>query len=408
MAAQTEGFYRRPLPEPCIAFSSIEGRQLFREALELGGMEGYFALAEQFHTQAEPAFCGLGTMVVVLNALAIDPGRIWRGVWRWYGEEMLDCCHSLPVIQETGITLDEFVCISRCNGAKVSAHRYTEKSLDEFRQDVQQTSSTTHGIHMVAAYSRKVLGQTGDGHFSPIGGYHPQRDLVLLLDVARFKYPPHWVPLPLLWQAFEPPDPITNRSRGYILLQKTKELYETFFHVALNPQQWCAIAAPYFADKLPVLLEKSNSLDEVVVTLMQHLPVEFASLLQSSTHSKDIFPALREAIQANPLFAIVQDVISSQQYQVAIAKHPVRVIAKQWRLLDKAGDCTRSQINFAEWLTILLLTCPQTLYKALKPELQTWFNQVRNLAQCPEPLNREVIRLQEQMSALQEFCSVSG
>ena len=76
MADQTEGFYRRLLPSSCIAFSSTEGRQLFREALDLGGVEGYFALAEQFHTQAEPAFCGLGTMVVVLNALTIDSGRI--------------------------------------------------------------------------------------------------------------------------------------------------------------------------------------------------------------------------------------------------------------------------------------------------------------------------------------------
>ena len=81
MSAQ--GFYRRSLPDSAIAFSSVEGRQIFREALALGGMEGYFALAEQFHTQAEPAFCGLGSLVVVLNALSIDPGRIWKGVWRW-------------------------------------------------------------------------------------------------------------------------------------------------------------------------------------------------------------------------------------------------------------------------------------------------------------------------------------
>lgn len=397
MADQTEGFYRRPLPTSCIAFSSTEGRQLFREALELGGMEGYFALAEQFHTQAEPAFCGLGTMVVVLNALAIDPGRIWRGVWRWYGEEMLDCCQSLPVIKETGITLDEFVCISRCNGAKVTAHRYTESSLDEFRQDVQQTTSTVQGVHIVAAYSRKVLGQTGDGHFSPIGGYHPQRDSVLLLDVARFKYPPHWVPLPLLWQAFEPPDPETNRSRGYILLQKTEELYETFFHVALNPQQWCAIAAPYFENKLPALLEKSNSLDEVVAMLFQHFPVEFASVLQTSTHLPDMSSALREAIQVNPLFVIVQQAVSSQGCEVMVAK---------WRLSDKTRDFTLQKNNLAEWLTILLLTCPKNLYKALKPELQTWINQARNPVQLPEPLNREVARLQEQMDALQEFCSI--
>ncbi len=398
MADQTQGFYRRPLPTSCIAFSSTEGRQLFREALELGGMEGYFALAEQFHTQAEPAFCGLGTMVVVLNALAIDPGRIWRGVWRWYGEEMLDCCQSLPVIKETGITLEEFVCISRCNGAKVTAHRYTERSLNEFRQDVQQTTSIAHGIHMVAAYSRKVLGQTGDGHFSPLGGYHPQRDLVLLLDVARFKYPPHWVPLPLLWQAFEPPDPETNRSRGYILLQKTEELYETCFHVALNPQQWCALAAPHFEDKLPNLLKQSSSLHEVVTIFLKHFPPEFASLLQISIHSLDTLSVLQKAIQGNPLFEIAQKAVLNQEGEEASTN--------QWNLLNKTGDLALQKVNFIEWLTILLLSCPPTVYKALSPSLKTWFEQIRNPVQLPEPLNREVTLLQEQMSVLQEFCSI--
>ena len=40
----------------------------------------------------------------------------------------------------------------------------------------------------------------GDGHFSPIGGYNAREDLVLILDTARFKYPPHWVPLPMLYE----------------------------------------------------------------------------------------------------------------------------------------------------------------------------------------------------------------
>ncbi len=30
----------------------------------------------------------------------------------------------------------------------------------------------------------QALGQTGDGHFSPVGGYHPDKDLVLLMDVV--------------------------------------------------------------------------------------------------------------------------------------------------------------------------------------------------------------------------------
>lgn len=39
--------------------------------------------------------------------------------------------------------------------------------------------------HLVVSYSRRTLGQTGDGHFSPVGGYHAGRDLVLILDVVR-------------------------------------------------------------------------------------------------------------------------------------------------------------------------------------------------------------------------------
>ena len=35
-------------------------------------------------------------------------------------------------------------------------------------------------------FSRLSLGQTGEGHFAPIGGWHPDKGLVLLFDVARF------------------------------------------------------------------------------------------------------------------------------------------------------------------------------------------------------------------------------
>ena len=66
-------------------------------ALAEGGMEVYFPLAAQFRTQDEPAYCGLSTLVMALNALAIDPGKTWKGVWRWYAEEMLECCAPLEV-----------------------------------------------------------------------------------------------------------------------------------------------------------------------------------------------------------------------------------------------------------------------------------------------------------------------
>jgi glutathione gamma-glutamylcysteinyltransferase len=220
-------FYRRELPAELVEFASPEGRVLFREALAAGTMEGYFALAEQFHTQSEPSFCGLGTLVIVLNALAIDPGRAWRGPWRWFGEELLDCCRPLDVVKEKGITFAQLVCLARCNGAHVEARRASESTLEQFRDAVRRASVTSGEPHLVVSYTRSALGQTGEGHFSPIGGFHAARDLVLVLDVARFKYPPHWVPVQKLWEAMLPLDPATGKSRGFFELTRADDRQAT-------------------------------------------------------------------------------------------------------------------------------------------------------------------------------------
>ncbi len=215
----TTSFYQRPLPADLVAFSSEAGRALFREALATGHLESFFALAEQFHTQADPAFCGLGSLVVVLNALGVDPGRLWKGPWRWFSEELLDCCAPLDDVRAKGLTLEELACLSRCNGAAVEVVRARASDEEALRAMVQEVTRTPRAPLAIAAYARGGLGQTGDGHFSPIGGYHPDKDLVLLLDVARFKYPPHWVPLGKLFAAMATTDPASGGSRGWLVLR---------------------------------------------------------------------------------------------------------------------------------------------------------------------------------------------
>jgi glutathione gamma-glutamylcysteinyltransferase len=60
-----QSFYRRPLPEICIDFSSIEGKQIFREAMASGHMENYFGIAAQFQTQEEPGSLFLFTLFLL-------------------------------------------------------------------------------------------------------------------------------------------------------------------------------------------------------------------------------------------------------------------------------------------------------------------------------------------------------
>ncbi|MGC4093760.1 MAG: phytochelatin synthase family protein [Polyangiaceae bacterium] len=281
-----ETLYRRPLPADAIAFSSESGRQLFAEALAAGGLDGYFRLAEQFHTQSDPAFCGLGSLVVALNALGIDPGRLWKGPWRWFSEELLDCCVALDEVKRRGLDLSELGCLARCNGAEVELRHADSVDLSALRAALDDASRGRSVL--IAAYDRRALGQTGSGHFSPIGGYHAARDLVLLLDVARFKYPPHWVATARLFDAMLPIDEATGRARGWLSLRARQSGASLGFSVSCDNQSYAVFNE--------LLLTVKQSLEDArgVAALVQAL----APLAPHVEQRTATLPAHRERLAA--------------------------------------------------------------------------------------------------------------
>lgn len=264
--------YRRPLPHGMVAFSSVEGRRLFAEALAAGGLDGYFPIAEQFHTQSDPSFCGLGSLVVALNALGIDPGRLWKGPWRWFAEELLDCCVPLAEVKQRGLDLEELGCLARCNGADVELVHADVSDVDTFRRAV--LASTTGGTVLVASYDRAALDQTGSGHFSPIGGYHAARDLALVLDVARFKYPPHWVETERLFRAMQSVDPTAGRARGWMLLRGRQQGIALGFSVTCDSEGWTGLGERMESLKGELKLASDlPSLARALLPLVSHLEV---------------------------------------------------------------------------------------------------------------------------------------
>lgn len=205
----------------------------------------YFPLAEQFITQGEPAFCGPSCLAMVLNTLRIDPNTTWKGGWRWFDEHTLasSCCKPLEAIHQEGITLDEFAALGRCHGAAVNVFRPQEgfpthrmggprmggpgeatSSAESFREAVRKACSDSKPPHLVVSFLRTALGQTGTGHFSPVAAYHAPSDSALVLDIARFKLPPYWVPLRALYEAMLPHDAATGLPRGYALLAGAPQL----------------------------------------------------------------------------------------------------------------------------------------------------------------------------------------
>jgi len=68
---------------------------------------------------------------MVLNALQVDPNRPWKGIWRWFSEEVLGCTNKDQMAG--GMNLEEMTVLARCNGL----HTQT------FRADNQTTWETT-------------------------------------------------------------------------------------------------------------------------------------------------------------------------------------------------------------------------------------------------------------------------
>jgi len=216
-------FHRRSLPDDLIAFASPRGRAMLIESLAAGDGAAFYPLVAHLHTQAEPAWCGFGTLVTVLNALEIDPGRVWKGAWRFFGEELLNCCKSMELAAAEGLSLTEVACLAQCNGASTQLQHAEEDGLAAFTETLLCSLRAPAGPFVVANYDRAALGQTGAGHFSPLAAWHAASQQVLVLDVARFKYPPHWVPLARLWQAMQVPDPSTTKARGYLVIDRSDQ-----------------------------------------------------------------------------------------------------------------------------------------------------------------------------------------
>jgi glutathione gamma-glutamylcysteinyltransferase len=355
----TSSLYRSPLPADTIAFSSDAGRHLFAEALTRGGLNGYFLLAEQFHTQSEPAFCGLGSLVVALNALAIDPGRMWKGPWRWFSEELLDCCISLDEIRRRGLDLDELTCLARCNGAEVELHRADSDEIASWRTAL--AAAARGEVVVIASYDRASLDQSGAGHYSPIGGYHAPLDMALVLDVARFKYPPHWISAERLWHAMEAIDPVTTRSRGWIVLRRGRLGVGLGFSLSCGNDSWRGL---------------SRGLAAAVTTLP--LGANLVGLARS------LAPFSSHLVVRETATGVHTDAI-------AAARAGLRKLAFYPDVVSTVGH------ERADAVTILILAIPDLLPPGLREQIDAAVRE----AEFDDELVAELRMLRAQMAALQ-------
>lgn len=88
-------------------------------------------------------------------------------------------------------------------------------SLEKMRSEMIRNLKSKND-YIVVNYARKLLGQDGPGHISPIAAYHEASDSFLILDVTSYEHNWVWAPAISLYEAMKSFDTVENR--GYLLI----------------------------------------------------------------------------------------------------------------------------------------------------------------------------------------------
>lgn len=211
------------LPPNLVDAASDRGEALL---VESDAREAYFSLVNTFVTQKNQAFCGVASMVMIFNALQLPAPAVpeYDPYKTFTQDNVLDARTEaiLPraTIMEQGITLDQLGALFAVQPVSASVHHAADGSLDEFRAAAQEYLAKP-GHFVVVNYLRKAIGQEKGGHISPLAAYDRDTDMFLILDVARYKYPPVWVKAEELFAAMNTVDADNNgKTRGYVLIAR--------------------------------------------------------------------------------------------------------------------------------------------------------------------------------------------
>jgi len=185
----------------------------------------YWQLIPNFAVQQTQSYCDVASAITVLNAMPIkkpvDPTYAPYAYFtqsNYFTPEVTKVISAQTVLAQ-GMTREEMA-------ETLTRHGVTAKSIagdtftDESLRALLQKALGDDGQFVLANYFRGSLGQVGGGHWSALAAYDAQTDSVLILDVAKYKYPPAWVGISTLRQAIATIDTTGNKARGLVIVSK--------------------------------------------------------------------------------------------------------------------------------------------------------------------------------------------
>ena len=218
-----------PPPADMVALNKTAGFNVL-----IGGetlRRSYVALGPHFTTEVTQSYCALASAAAALNALPsvgapVDPAYAPYAYWTQDVLAADDCVRKKAAFHSLkfGLARDELAaaltdCVDGVSVANYAAAPSWNASGDGLREILVDALRGNGRGHALANFERAGLGEAGaGGHWSPVAAYDGAGDRALVLDVARYKYPPTWVPIADLARAMVAPDPDGKRARGLLVL----------------------------------------------------------------------------------------------------------------------------------------------------------------------------------------------
>ncbi|MBR0673501.1 phytochelatin synthase family protein [Neoroseomonas soli] len=203
-----------------VALDTPDGATRFQRAI--GGPQALGLLAH-LETEVFLTFCGPASLATALNSLGVhEPSPAAFFPYRRMTQDSLFTPANLAVksyaaVQAGGLTLEQLATFARNLGASEEAVHADTLDAGTLRARLFDAIADP-ARRVLVNYSRIPLDQEGDGHISPLAAYDAESDSVLILDVARYKYRPVWVPVATLLVAMQRVDPDSGRARGLLVL----------------------------------------------------------------------------------------------------------------------------------------------------------------------------------------------
>lgn len=183
----------------------------------------YWLLSRFFETQINNTFCGVASSVMVLNALEIDRthqaqfGKYNLFTQQTFFTDAVDAVIPKDLVKKQGMTLDELSRALETYDVTAIPYFAEATSISTFREQLTSTLRSRSRF-IICNFHRGTLNQKGSGHFSPIAAYNSQEDMVLILDVSRYKLPPFWVKIEDLWLSMSQKISDSQLSRGFVVI----------------------------------------------------------------------------------------------------------------------------------------------------------------------------------------------